>query len=105
MNEDQYKKMIYVIDDYYEREPIILYWVNGLKIKCKSFTGMYETDTELGDDDYIGEYAAAVNEVEVLEEGVDDSVLIYDNSIEICLINIPEKICLEDGTVLWERDK
>ena len=42
--------------------------------------------------------------MEILEKGNDDSVEIYDNSIEICLLNIPEKISLPDGTVLWQRD-
>ena len=105
MNEQEYMKMLYIIDDYYEREPIIIQWSNGLKVNCKSITGMYETDTEPEDDDYIGDYAAAVGDVEILENGKDDSVLIYNNCIEISLKCIPQKISLEDGTVLWEREK
>jgi len=83
--------------------PLIIRWSNGLKIKCKSFTGIIETDIEPDEEDYIGEYTAGVNEVEILEKGTDGSVEIYGNSIEICLKNIPRKIALEDGTVLWER--
>ena len=105
MNNEQYMKMLYAIDDWFQRDSIIIQWNNGLKIKCKSFTGVTETDTEPGEENYIGEYSIGVNEIEVLESGTDDSILIYDDSIEICLINIPEKICSEDGTVLWERDK
>ena len=41
MNEQEYMKMLYIIDDYYEREPIIIQWSNGLKVNCKSITGMY----------------------------------------------------------------
>ena len=52
-------------------------------MKCKSTIGMYETDTELKDGDYTGEYAAAVGDVEVIELGVDESVLIYNDCIEI----------------------
>lgn len=103
MNEQEYMKMLYVIDDYYEGNPIIIQWRNGLKVKCKSITGMYETDTEPSDEDYIGEYAAAVGDVEILKKGQDDSVLIYNDCIEISLKCIPQKISLDDGTVLWQR--
>ena len=93
--EENYKNMLYVIDDYFEKEWLIIQWKNGLKVRCKSITGMYETDTEPGDEDYIGEYAAAVGE----------SVLIYNDCIEISLQCIPQKIMLEDGTVLWESQE
>ncbi len=98
-------QMLYVFNYAYDKnKKILIDWRNGLKVKCSSLTGVYETDTEPGDEDYIGEYAAGVNEVEILEKGNDDSVEIYDNSIEICLLNISEKISLPDGTVLWQRD-
>ena len=102
MNE-QYKKLLYIIDDYFETEPLILLWSNGLKVKCNSITGIYETDTEPGDEDYIGEYAAAVGDVEILHQGTDDSVEIYNDCIEISLKCIPEKVALEDHTVLWQK--
>ncbi len=101
MNEN-YKKLLYAIDDYFQKEPLIIEWKNGLKVKCNSITGMYETDTEPGDDDYIGEYAAAIGDVEILQQGTDDSVEIYNGCIEISLKCIPKKVSLEDGTVLWE---
>ena len=66
---------------------------------------MYETDTEPEDDDYIGEYAAAVGDVKILQQGTDDSIEIYNDCIEISLKCIPEKISKEDGTILWERKK
>lgn len=99
----QYKELLYTIDDWFQKEPIIIQWSNGLKVRCRSFTGICETDTEPDDEDYIGEYSVGVNEVEVLEKGMDDLVEIYDNSIEISLINTPEKIMLEDGTILWQK--
>lgn len=105
MNEQEYMKMLYAIDDYYEGDPIIIQWENNLKVKCKSITGMYETDTEPEDDDYIGEYAAAVGDVKILQQGTDDSIEIYNDCIEISLKCIPEKISKEDGTILWERKK
>ena len=105
MNEQEYMKILYIIHDYYEGDPIIIQWSNGLKVNCKSFTGIYETGTEPEDDDYIGEYAAAVSDVEILEQGKDDSIPIYNNCIEISLKCIPQKITLEDGTVLWEKEK
>lgn len=103
MNEQEYMKMLYVIDDYYEGDPIIIQWSNGLKVKCKSTSGVFENDAEPEDDDYVGEYSIGVSEVEILKNGTDNSVEICDNSIEICIWNIPEKITKEDGTVLWER--
>lgn len=102
MNEE-YKKLLYAIDDYFQKNPIIIQWSNGLKVKCKSFTGIIETDIEPNEDDYIGEYTIGVNEVEVLEPGTDNSVGIYENSIEISLKCIPETVSLEDGSVLWQK--
>jgi hypothetical protein len=84
MNE-KYKKLIYVIDGYFEGEPLIIQWNNGLKVKCNSITGIYETDTEPDDEDYIGEYAAAEGDVEIIEQGKDESVQIYNDCIEISL--------------------
>jgi hypothetical protein len=96
-------QMLYIFNYAFDNnKTLIIYWPNALKVKCESHTGVYETDTEPSDEDYIGEYAAGVNEVEILEKGRDDSVVIYDGSIEISLVNIPQKISLEDGTVLWE---
>ena len=102
--EESYKNLLFVIDDYFEKDKLIIEWKNGLKIKCRSFTGICETDTEPGDEDYIGEYSIGVNEVQILSPGHDDSVEIYDNSIEISLKCIPKKVSLEDGTVLWENN-
>lgn len=101
-----YKELLYVIDDWFQKDFIIMQWGNGLKIKCRSFTGICETDTEPGDEDYIGEYSAGVNEIEVIEKGRDDSIesYIYDHSMEISLKTVPEKIMLEDGTMLWEKE-
>ena len=62
MEEQKYKELLYVLDDHFEKETIVMTWQNGMKVRCKSFTGMYETDTEPEEDDYIGEYAAAVND-------------------------------------------
>ena len=97
-------QMLYVFNYAFDEDKkLLISWENGLKVKCSSLTGVIETDIEPDEEDYIGEYTAGVNEVEILEKGTDGSVEIYDNSIEICLKNIPEKIALEDGTVLWER--
>ncbi len=56
-----------------------------------------ETDIEPYEEDFIGEYTIAVNEVEIVCEGTDDLVEIFDDTIEISLKCIPEKITLEDG--------
>jgi hypothetical protein len=106
MNNESYLKLMSALNYGFDNnKKLIIYWDNGLKIKCTSLTGEYETDTEPGDEDYIGEYAAGVNEVEILEKGKDDSVKLYNNSMEISLINILEKIFLEDGSVLWQREE
>lgn len=104
MNEE-YKNLLYAIDDYFQKNPIIIQWSNGLKVKCKSFTGIIETDIEPNEEDYIGEYTIGVNEVEVLQPGTDNSVEIYENSIEISLKCIPETVSLEDGSVLWQKSE
>ena len=100
--DENYKKLLYAIDDYFQKDSLIIEWKNGLKVRCKSFTGICETDTEPGDDDYLGEYSIGVNEVQILSAGSNNSIEIYDGSIEISLKCIPEKVSLEDGTVLWE---
>ena len=100
--DENYKKLLYAIDDYFQKESLIIEWKNGLKVRCKSFTGICETDTEPGDDDYIGEYSIGVNEVQILSAGSNNSIKIYDGSIEISLKCIPKRVSLEDGTVLWE---
>ena len=84
---------------------LIIQWNNDLLVNCKSITGEYETDTEQGDEDYIGEYAATVGDVEILQQGTDNSVEIYNNCIEISLKCIPEKIFSENGVLLWERQE
>lgn len=101
MKNKQYIELLLVFN--YHFELIIIEWSNGLKVKCRSFTGIFETDTEPEDDDYIGEYAAAVHEVKILHKGNDNSVKIYNNCIEITLKNIPEKISNENGTIIWNR--
>ena len=105
MSEKKYLELMSVLNHAYDNDnKLIIYWDNGLKICCLSITGEYETDTEPEDDDYIGEYAAAVGDVEILQQGTDDSVEIYNNCIEISLKCIPAKVSLEDGTVLWENN-
>ena len=101
MNREQYLEMLYVFHN--NMRYLIVEWCNGLKVKCLSFTGLMETDTEPGDEDYIGEYSVGLTNVEVLTPGRDDSVEIYKGSIEISLKCIPERISLPDGTLLWER--
>ncbi len=104
MNNSEYLKMLYVFNDAFDEDSrLVIEWSNGLKVIGKSFTGIYETDTEPEDDDYCGEYAAAINEIEILSQGKNEYVEIFQNAIEISLNSIPERISLEDGTVVWER--
>lgn len=106
MTNEEYMKMLYTFNYAYDNDKkLIIEWANGLKVLCASETGVYETDTEPGDEDYIGEYATFVEDVEVLLPGRDDSVPYYPElgTAEITIHAIPERIELEDGTVLWER--
>ena len=105
MNNEKYLALMSALNYCYDNEKqLTINWNNGLIVSCTSITGEYETDTEPGDEDYIGEYAAAVGDVKVLQQGTDNSVEIYNDCIEISLKCIPEKVSLEVGTVLWEKD-
>lgn len=103
MNENNYNKMLYVIDDYLGKNPFIICWANGLVVMCISDFGINESSMEPEDEDYIGEYYTIVKIVKILQYGSDDTVQIFNNYIEISLKTIPEKIMLEDGTVLWQK--
>jgi len=103
MNEQEYTKLLCVIDDYLGGEPLIIKWANGLSTKCVSDFGINESSMEPEDEDYIGEFYTVVKVIETLQPGSDDSISIYNDYIEVSLKNIPRKIALEDGTVLWER--
>jgi len=83
---------------------IVIYWKNGLKVKG------YICDvgeTPSWDVKKNGVYYAIIEEIEILEEPKDDTVAIAHNpdcdSIEINMTTIPEKITLEDGTIVWEK--
>lgn len=34
--EEAYKNSLFVIDDYFEKDMLIIEWENGLKIKCRA---------------------------------------------------------------------
>ena len=105
MNNNNYNALMKALNYGFDNDKkLIIYWNNGLIVNCSSITGEYETDTEPEDEDYIGEYAATVGDVEILTYGNDDSVLIYNDCIEISIKCIPSKVMLEDGTILWERN-
>ncbi len=86
-----------------KKKRLVVEWGNGLKVMGKSSTGIYETDMEPEDEDYCGEYAAAISEIEILNPGKDEAVRIYQNTIEISFKCIPENVYLEDGTVIWKK--
>jgi len=102
MNRQEYIDFMCLFNEY-AGEYLIITFPNGLKVKCNAFHGMAESDTEPGDEDYIGEYYTLVNEVEIITKGGDGTVEICNNGMEISLKCLPEKIELEDGTLLWQR--
>ena len=93
-----------IFNQYFCKDMIIT-WPNGMKIKCNAFHGMAES----GEDDieYEGGFYTLVKDVEILERGKDNSISEFSSfeSILICIKNIPDKIELLDGTVLWQRKK
>jgi len=108
MNKENYEQMLLILqrcygDSFDSRETVIISWSNGLKVKCKPFLGMEESDTEPGDEDYIGEYYTVVDEVEIIENGSNDSISIENNGIVINIHTVPEKIEKLDGTLLWNN--
>ena len=104
MNDKDYMNMLYVLNDAFDNElKLFIEWANGLRISCLSITGTYETDSEFDSEEYIGEYAAVVGDIDVLNKGNDDSVSIFNNCIEISVKNVPNKILSEDGNILWEK--
>ena len=103
MNEKDYMDMLFVIHEYFQKEPLVVHFANGLIVKSLSDTGIFETSAEPEDEDYVGEFITVVKVVETLEPGSDYSVPIYNNYIEISLVNVPTKIALEDETVLWQN--
>lgn len=106
MNSEHYLKLMSVLNTAFDKHmPLIIIWESGFKIRCRSITGAYETDCDPTESDYIGEYAAAVGEIELLEQMTDESVTIYNGCIEINLKCMPKKVLNENGTVLWESGK
>ncbi|MCL2352499.1 MAG: hypothetical protein FWC55_08220 [Firmicutes bacterium] len=106
MSNDEYMQMLYKFNYAYDKNlELIIHWKNGLKIRCISITGVCETDIEPDDVDYAGDYDAYVEIIEFLEKGNDDSIVIFNDSIEISMTSVPEEIVLKDGTVLWARKK
>ncbi|MCL2352500.1 MAG: hypothetical protein FWC55_08225 [Firmicutes bacterium] len=106
MNKTDYMEMLFAIDSVYtSRIPLILSWENGFKIKCLPFVGVEQSSMEPEDEGYYGEYYTVVQIIETLGQGLDSSVPVFNGYVEISLLNVPQKIEMEDGTVLWTRDK
>lgn len=102
MNNTEYLTMLSVLNEAFDKkEPLIIEWKNGLKVKCISDTGMYETDLEPGDEDYCGEYAASVSIGEIMQNAANEDVKIFNNHIEINMKSVPIKIMFESGKILW----
>lgn len=104
LEQQEYMNLLHLFERYIRKEALIVVFGNGLKVKCQTDDiGIIETSIEPDEEDFIGEYVTIVKVVEILAYGVNNSVSIFNNYIEISLANIPEKISLEDGTVLWQK--
>ena len=103
MDEKEYMEMLKVIHDYFQKESLVISFSNGLVVNCISDTGIYETSAEPEDDDYVGEFVTAVKVTDVVTQGSNYDIQIYNDHIEISLISIPLTISSADGTILWQR--
>ena len=88
--------------DIYE---VILEWKNGLKVRgCVIAEGLLP-DREV---ERLGSHYAIIDEIEIIQEGRDGSIKFIQNedglSIILNLTTIPDKVMLEDGTVVWENN-
>ena len=107
-----YNSLIQTLDEYGKSE-LIIAWNNGLKVIGKSDT-LFETDNGLEDDDtnYAQYHAVAFYVIDILARPVNQGSSIYDwlmqrksPLIEISLYeDIPNKIALTNGQILWENN-
>ena len=98
-----YMEMLFSIDSFYKhRKQLIVTWKNGFEVKCFPVVGVEQSSMEPDDEDYYGEFYTSVEINEILKDVEDNFFEIYDKYIEINIFNIPEKIMLEDGEILWE---
>lgn len=106
MDNCKYMKTLIALDDLLiEWQKLIFCWKNGLEALCEPFTGICETDLEPGEEGYAGEYDNTVKVIKIIQNGNAEPGFIYNGFIEINLYTIPQKIMLEDGTVLWENNE
>ena len=97
-------ELLDITDAYSRKEPIITYWSNGLAAKCLPIFGINETSVDEDDEEFVGHYYMWLKISEIIQYGDDDSVDMDNGIIEINLKNIPEKITLENGTVIWKNN-
>ena len=99
MSRQSYIEFMYIFNHHFMKDMIIT-WPNGLKVKCNAYHGMAES----ADDDIEkeGGYYTLVKNVDILNNGKDDSIYIENDCILICKTNIPDKIELLDKTVVWQ---
>jgi len=103
MSDKDYMEMLMVIHEHFQKEAIIISFSNGLIVNCISDTGIYETSAEPGDEDYIGAFVIAIKVIDVVTQGSNNDIKIYNNHIEISLASIPLAISSAGGAVLWQR--
>ncbi|MCL2611334.1 MAG: hypothetical protein FWE02_06630 [Defluviitaleaceae bacterium] len=115
---NNYMEMLFAINSFYShKKALIVIWKNRFEIKCFPILGIEETSMEPDDEDYYGEYYTFVEIIEVLTnvennffpiKNVQDYFFPQCESkkdkkfIELNIFNIPERIMLEDGTLLWQ---
>jgi len=103
MNKKDYTNFIKIMSEIYS-EALIIQWTNGLKVKGYIFDIGENPSNEA---ERLGLHYIAIFEVRVIIPGNDDSITIYHNEdfdcININMTTIPEKITLEDGTIVWEN--
>lgn len=97
-------ELLSAINKYPNRTILMSEWDSGLKIKGEIDT-IYETDNGLeeGEDEFQEFFACVLNILELVRLPINGTQVKTGSLIEISMQDPPAKICLLDGTVIWEK--
>jgi len=99
-------KLMQVFSMYRCGTKMILRWENGIEIKGKKDT-MYESCNFVEEDkEGYREFYACLIEVESAKNYKDEKQRLQVGTyVEVSMENPPQRINLEDGTVVWEKEE
>lgn len=98
-------KLMQVMSMYRCGTKMILRWRNGIEIKGKKDT-MYDTCNFVEEDkEGYKEFFACLIEVQSIKNYKDNNEIIKtSNYVEVSMENPPQRVYLEDETVIWDDD-